>query len=47
MSGKLIGTYSSSGDVTKISNTELPDGMYLVNSKTSKGFQRTKMIIQK
>jgi hypothetical protein len=47
MSGKLIGTYTSTGSATRITNTALPDGMYLLNAETSKGCQRTKIIIQK
>ena len=47
MTGKLIGTFTSNGKVTQICNTGLPNGMYLLNAKTSNGCQRTKMIIQK
>lgn len=47
MSGKLINTFTSTGNVTQISNNGLPNGMYLLNAKTSKGCQRTKMIIRR
>jgi hypothetical protein len=47
MSGKLIGKFTSTGNMAQINSTGLPNGMYLLNAKTSNGCQRTKMIIQR
>ena len=47
ISGKLLGTFISTGKVAQINTTGLLNGMYLLNAKTSEGCQRTKMIIQK
>jgi len=47
ISGKLINTFHSNGNMTQISNMCLPNGMYLLNAQTTKGCQRTKLIIQK
>ena len=47
LTGKLIGTYKSDGKVTQINEPGLSNGVYMINAKTSQGFQRAKMIIQK
>jgi len=45
--GKLIETYQSSSNLMHINNLRLPDGLYLLNSRSNSLNSTTKMIIQK
>jgi hypothetical protein len=47
MTGKLIRTFTSSCNSTKVSDLDLPSGMYFLNIKTSQTSSKTKFIIQK
>jgi hypothetical protein len=45
--GKLIETFKSSSDLTKISTTGLSNGLYLINTRTKSQNSFSKMIIKK
>ncbi|MEI6900146.1 MAG: T9SS type A sorting domain-containing protein, partial [Bacteroidota bacterium] len=47
ISGKLISTFTSTGNSTEVNDLNLPNGMYFLNLKNKQISQRKKFIIQK
>jgi len=47
ITGKLLRSYKSDSKIIQINESGLSNGVYIINTQTNQGFQRTKMIIQK